>query len=63
MAEILSKPQAEDSIWVISLKQSDLINGLKIKDLKFSEKYNVPIVRIIDNNGKSLINPQTEKVL
>ena len=48
--------------WIL-LKQFDLINGLKIKDLKFNEKYNVPIVGIIDNNGKSLINPQTEKVL
>ena len=45
------------------LKQFNLINGLKIKDLKFSEKYNVTIVGIIDKNGKSLINPQTEKVL
>jgi len=48
--------------WIL-LIQFDIINGIKIKDLKFSEKYNVTIVGIIDKNGKSLINPQTEKVL
>ena len=77
MAEILSKPQVEDSISVlspkhakmnltldeISLKNLDRYDGLLIKDSKIREDYDVTIIGIIRNTGESIINPEPDTIL
>jgi voltage-gated potassium channel len=77
MAEILSKPQVEDSISVlspkhakmnltldeISLKNLDRFDGILIKDSKIREDYDVTIIGIIRNTGESLINPEPDTIL
>ena len=77
MAEILSKPQVEDSISVlspkhakmnltldeISLKNLDRYDGLLIKDSKIREDYDVTIIGIIRNTGESIINPDPDTIL
>lgn len=77
MAEILSKPQVEDSISVlspkhakmnltldeISLKNLDRYDGILIKDSKIREDYDVTIIGIIRNTGESLINPEPDTIL
>ena len=77
MAEILSKPQVEDSILVlspkhakmnltldeISLKNLDRYDGILIKDSKIREDYDVTIIGIIRNTGESLINPEPDTIL
>jgi voltage-gated potassium channel len=77
MAEILSKPQVEDSISVlspkhakmnltldeISLKNLDRYDGILIKDSKIREDYDVTIIGIIRNTGESIINPEPDTIL
>ena len=77
MAEILLKPQVEDSISVlspkhakmnltldeISLKNLDRYDGILIKDSKIREDYDVTIIGIIRNTGESLINPEPDTIL
>ena len=77
MAEILSKPQVEDSISVlspkhakmnltldeISLKNLDRYDGILIKDSKIREDYDVTIIGITRNTGESLINPEPDTIL
>ena len=77
MAEILSKPQVEDSISVlspkhakmnltldeISLQNLDQYNGVLIKDSKIREDYDVTIIGIIKETGESMINPEPDTVL
>ena len=77
MAEILSKPQVEDSISVlspkhakmnltldeISLKNLDRYDGILIKDSKIREDYDVTIIGIIRNTGESLIDPEPDTIL
>ena len=77
MAEILSKPQVEDSISVlspkhakmnltldeISLRNLDRYDGILIKDSKIREDYDVTIIGIIRNTGESLINPEPDTIL
>ena len=77
MAEILSKPQVEDSISVlspkhakmnltldeISLKNLDRYDGILIKDSKIREDYDVTIIGIIRNTGESIINPDPDTIL
>ena len=71
MAEILLKPQVEDSISVVSPKHSDLnltldeislkdlnqYDGVLIKDSNIREEFDVMIVGIIKETGESIINP------
>ncbi len=77
MAEILAKPQVEDSISIISSKHSDLnltideislaglgkYDGVTIKDSKIKEDFSISIVGIIKKNGKTQINPLSDTVL
>ena len=77
MAEMLSKPQVEDSISVVSPKHSDLnlvldeisfkgltkYDGIKIKKSQIREEFDVNIVGIIKSNGESIINPSPETIL
>ena len=77
MAEILSKPQVEDSISVVSPKHSDLnltldeislkdlnqYDGILIKDSNIREEFDVIIVGIIKETGESLVNPSPDTVL
>ena len=77
MAEILSKPQVEDSISVlspkhakmnltldeISLKNLDRYDGILIKDSKIREDYDVTIIGVIRNTGESIINPEPDTIL
>ena len=77
MAEILSKPQVEDSISVVSPKHSDLnlildeislkdltqYDGVLIKDSNIREEFDVMIVGIIKETGKSIINPSPDTIL
>ena len=77
MAEILIKPQVEDSISVISPKNSkmnltideisligvDKYNGVTIKESKIRELFGISIVGIISDDGKSIINPGSSEVL
>ena len=77
MAEMLSKPQVEDSISVISPKHADLnltldeislkncneYNNVTINDSKIREDYDVNIVGIIKETGESIINPESDTVL
>jgi len=77
MAEILIKPLVEDSISVVSPKDSKInltideisLNGVHkydgktIKESKIRDKFDVSIVGIMKNDGKSVINPSSEEVL
>ena len=77
MAEILIKPQVEDSISVVSPKNSKMnltideisLNGIQkydgktIKELGIRDKFGVSIVGIMDDNGESIINPSSDEVL
>jgi len=77
MAEILSKPQVEDSISVVSPKHSDLnltldeislkdlnqYDGVLIKDSNIREEFDVMIVGIIKETGESIINPAPDTIL
>ena len=77
MAEILIKPQVEDSISVVSPKNSkmdltideislegvDKYNGITIKDSGIREKFDITVVGIMDDNGKSIMNPASSEVL
>ena len=77
MAEILSKPQVEDSILVlspkhakmnltldeISLKNLDRYDGILIKNSKIREDYDVTIIGIIRNTGESIIKPEPDTIL
>ena len=77
MAEILSKPQVEDSISVVSPKHSDLnltldeislkdlnqYDGVLIKDSNIREEFDVMIVGIIKETGESIINPSPDTIL
>ena len=77
MAEILIKPQVEDSISVISPKNSNMnlsideisLNGVQkydsvtIKESRIREKFGISIVGIMDDNGKSMINPSSDQIL
>ena len=77
MAEMLSKPQVEDSISVVSPKHADLnltldeislkkckeYDNVTINDSKIRENYDVNIVGIIKDNGESIINPDPDTLL
>ena len=77
MAEMLSKPQVEDSISVVSPKHADLnltldeislknckeYENVTINDSKIRENYDVNIVGIIKDNGESIINPEPDTLL
>ena len=77
MAEILIKPQVEDSISVISPKNSkmnltideislkgvDKYNGITIKDSGIRDKFDISVVGIMDDDGKSIMNPASSEVL
>ena len=77
MAEILLKPQVEDSISVVSPKHSDLnltldeislkdlnqYDGVLIKDSNIREEFDVMIVGIIKETGESIINPAPDTIL
>lgn len=77
MAEILIKPQVEDSITVVSPKDSKVnltideisltgvqkYNGVTIKESEIRNKFDVSIVGIMKSNGNSIINPSSDEVL
>jgi len=77
MAEILIKPQVEDSISVISPKNSkmnltideislygvDKYDGVTIKESGIRDKFGVSVVGIMDDKGNSTINPSSDKLL
>ena len=77
MAEMLSKPQVEDSISVVSPKHSDLnlvldeisfegltkYDGIKIKKSQIREEFDIIIVGVIKSTGESIINPSPETIL
>ena len=77
MAEILIKPQVEDSISVISPKNSKMnltideiclsgvkkYDGITIKESGIREKFGISVVGIMDENGESIINPTSNEVL
>jgi len=77
MAEILIKPQVEDSINVISPKNSkinltideislkgvDKYEGITIKDSGIRDKFDISVVGIMDDDGKSIMNPASSEVL
>ena len=77
MAEILIKPQVEDSISVISPKNSkmnltideislygvDKYDGVTIKESGIRDKFGVSVVGIMDDEGKSTINPSSDELL
>ena len=77
MAEMLTKPQVEDSVSIttpkyenidfsvdeISLEHLVKFDGIKIKDTKLREEFNVLIIGIINDNGESSMNPDPETVL
>ena len=77
MAEILAKPQVEDSISVTSTKHSDLnltideislsgsnqYEGISIGELSILKQLNINIVGIIKSDGKTDINPNSETIL
>ena len=77
MAEILSKPQVEDSISVLSPKHAEMnltldeislknliqYDGVPIKESKIRETYDITIVGIINANGESIINPDPDTIL
>lgn len=77
MAEILIKPQVEDSITVVSPKDSKVnltideisltgvqkYNGITIKESEIRNKFDVSIVGIMKSNGDSIINPSSDELL
>ena len=77
MAEILIKPQVEDSISVVSPKDSKVnltideisltgvqkYNGVSIKESQIRDKFDVSIVGIMKSNGNSIINPSSDEIL
>ena len=77
MAEILIKPQVEDSISVISPKNSKMnltideisLNGVKkydgitIKESGIRDKFGVSVVGIMSEDGESIMNPTSKEVL
>ena len=77
MAEILIKPQVEDSITVISPKNSkmnltideislngvDKYEGITIKDSGIRDKFDISVVGIMDDDGNSIMNPASSEVL
>ncbi|MBL51972.1 MAG: hypothetical protein CMG57_08460 [Candidatus Marinimicrobia bacterium] len=77
MAEILIKPQVEDSISVVSPKNSKMnltideislndvqkYDSVTIKESRIREKFGISIVGIMDDNGKSIINPLSDQIL
>lgn len=77
MAEMLFKPQVEDSISLIPNKHDDLnltldeisleglekFNGVKIKDSKIKEEFKILIVGITNENGNTEVNPSSETIL
>ena len=77
MAEILSKPQVEDSILVLSPKHTDMnltldeislenltqYDGVLLKNSNIREDYDVMVVGIINGSGETNINPEPDTVL
>ena len=77
MAEILIKPQVEDSISVISPKNTKMnltideislngvekYDGVTIKESGIRDKFGISVVGIMDDEGKSTINPSSDEVL
>jgi len=77
MAEMLFKPQVEDSISLIPNEHKDLnltldeisLNGLNIfheksiKQSQIKEKYDILIVGIVDIKGETVINPDSDTIL
>jgi len=77
MAEMLSKPQVEDSISLIpnkhkelnltldeiSLRGFDSFNEKTIMECQIKEKYNILIIGIVKKEGKTIINPNSEAIL
>ena len=77
MAEILFKPQVEDSISLIpnehkdlnltldeiSLKGLNLFHEKSIKQSQIKEKYDILIVGIVDIKGETVINPDSDTIL
>lgn len=77
MAEMLSKPQVEDSISVISPKHEDLnleldeislnnmsqYDGIALKDSKIKENFDIIVVGIIKSSGQTIINPNPDTIL
>ena len=77
MAEILIKPQVEDSITVISpnnskmnltideisLEGMDKYEGITIKDSGIRDRFDISVVGIMDDDGKSIMNPDSSEVL
>ena len=77
MAEMLFKPQVEDSISLIpnehkdlnltldeiSLKGLNLFHEKSIKQSQIKEKYDILIVGIVDIKGETVINPDSDTIL
>ena len=77
LLEFLIRPQVEDSISVVSPKNSkmnltideislkgvDKYNGITIKDSGIRDKFDISVVGIMDDNGKSIMNPASNEVL
>ena len=77
MAEMLAKPQVEDSISVVTPKHSDLnltldeislknckeYNNVTINESRIREDFDVNIVGIIKGTGESIINPEPKTLL
>ena len=77
MAEMLSKPQVEDSISVLSPKHEDLnleldeislnnmsqYDGIALKDSKIKENFDIIVVGIIKSSGQTIINPNPDTIL
>jgi len=76
MAELLLAPYLEDTVSLSSaghnfdividefkLKDIDRYDGIMIKDSKFREDYNLVIVGLIDENEKSILNPDPHIIL
>ena len=77
MAEMLSKPQVEDSISVLSPKHEDLnleldeislndmkqYDGIPLKECNIKEDYDIIVIGIIKDSGETIINPDSNIVL
>ena len=77
MAEILIRPQVEDSISVISPKNSKTklsideislkgvkkYDGVTIKDSGIQDKFGVSVVGIMSDDGHSIMNPNSSELL
>ena len=76
MAELLLAPYLEDTVSLASsghnldividefkLKDIDRYDGIMIKDSKFREDYNLVVVGLIDENKKSMLNPDPHTIL